>query len=188
PPCNDPGADTTPCSFLGTRTAGDIVVSMDFLNGGGFGTLSIREWSGTSYVQVASLMGEGCNGADTICGFNNGGLIDGGPWPNYERHGMEITMLPRNAFTEFGVDVTAVAGVPPCGDYAPVRRRAPHREAHRVRVHELRDGKPHGGHRFRRDRVYRAPAELWRGHGVRLRDRRRDRHGRGERNLRLLGR
>ena len=114
PPCNDPGADATPCSFLGTRTAGDIVVSMDFLNGGGFGTLSIREWSGTAYVAVATLTGEGCNGADTICGFNNGGLIDGGPWPNYDRHGMEITMLPRNAFTEFGVDVTAVAGVTPC--------------------------------------------------------------------------
>src|SRR5436189_161210 len=97
PPCNDPGADATPCSFLGTRTAGDIVVSMDFLNGGGFGTLSIREWSGTAYVAVATLTGEGCNGADTICGFNNGGLIDGGPWPNYDRHGMERALAPRHS-------------------------------------------------------------------------------------------
>ena len=113
-PCDDPGNDLTPCGFVGTRSAGDIVVSMDFLNGGGFGTMSIRKWSGSGYVQIGSRNGEGCNPADTICGFNNGGLIDGGPWPNYDRHGEEIIMLPRNAFTEFGIDVTAVVGGTPC--------------------------------------------------------------------------
>ncbi len=114
PPCNDPGADMIPCSFLGTRLVGDIIVSMDFLVGGGFGSMSIREWTGSSYSLVGALGAEGCNTPDSICGFNNGFDIDGGPWPNYDRHGMEITTLPKNAFTEFGIDVTAVAGETPC--------------------------------------------------------------------------
>ncbi len=114
PPCNDPGPDPTPCDFVGTRTVGDIIISMDFLNGGAFGTMSIREWDGTEYVLVATLVGEGCILGDAVCGYNNGLEIDGGPWPNYDRHGKEIEMLPQNAFTELGVDVTALLGETPC--------------------------------------------------------------------------
>lgn len=110
PPCNDPGLDITPCNFRGSRMAGDLIVSMDFTVGGDIGSVTVREWSGSQYILVASLAGEGCNPADTLCGFNNGGDIDGGPWPNYDRHGLEITTLPRNAFTEFGADVTAILG------------------------------------------------------------------------------
>ncbi len=113
-PCDDPGADPTPCNFVGTRTVGDIIVSMDFTIGGDFGSLSIREWDGSTYAEIGSLGAEGCNAADTICGFNNGGDINGGPWPNYDRHGNEITNLPKNAFTEFGIDITAVARETPC--------------------------------------------------------------------------
>ena len=113
-PCNDPGPDTTPCDWLGSRNVGDVIISMDFLNGGGFGTMSIREWDGTQYVLDATLTGEGCILSDAVCGYNNGGNIDGGPWPNYNRHGSLVTTLPRNAFTEIGVDVTAVLGETPC--------------------------------------------------------------------------
>ncbi len=119
-PCNDPGSDPTPCNWLGTRTVGDIIATMDFLNGGGFGTLTIYEWSGTSYTKLASLTGEGCNPAsggipaDSICGFNNGGTISGGPWPNYDRHGKVIQNLQTNSFTEFGIDVTSLEGFTPC--------------------------------------------------------------------------
>jgi len=113
-PCDDPGADPRPCDFVGTRTVGDVIVSMDFTVGGTLGSLTVREWMGTQYVLVGNLAGEGCNAGDTICGFNNGGLIDGGPWPNYDRHGMEITNLQRNSFTEFGVDVTALLKTTPC--------------------------------------------------------------------------
>jgi len=119
-PCNDPGSDPTPCNWVGNRSVGDIIATMDFLNGGGFGSLTIYEWSGTIYTQVASITGEGCNAAsggipaDTICGFNNGGSINGGPWPNYDRHGKVITNLPQNAFTEFGIDVTNLEGGTPC--------------------------------------------------------------------------
>ncbi len=113
-PCDDPGLDRTPCDFIGRRTTGDIIVSMDFTIGGTLGSLSVREWIGTQYVLVGELFGEGCNPMDTICGFNNGGPINGGPWPNYNRHGDEVSNLPRNAFTEFGVDVTALLKMTPC--------------------------------------------------------------------------
>jgi len=114
-PCNDPGPDATPCAFTGTRTPGDFIVSMDFLQGGGIGTVEVREWNGTQYVEDETLPGQGCNGADTICAFNNGASIDGGPWPNFVApSGNEVTNLAPNAFTEYGVDLTAVLGGTPC--------------------------------------------------------------------------
>jgi len=115
-PCDDPGPDMTPCSFTGARTVGDVIVSMDFTVGGTLGSVTVREWMGPAvgYVLVGASNGEGCNPADTICGFNNGAPIDGGPWPNYDRHGNEIPTLPKNAFTEFGVDVSALEGETPC--------------------------------------------------------------------------
>jgi len=109
-PCNDPGADPTPCNFTGIRSVGDVVVSMDFVSGGGVGSISVHEWNGTEYVQVGDSTGEGCNTADTICAFNNGGTINGGPWPNFDKTGNEVTSIEQNGFTEFGVDVTALEG------------------------------------------------------------------------------
>ena len=113
-PCNDPGQDPTPCNFTGTRTVGDFIVSMDFTVGGSIGSVEVREWNGTEYVSDAALPGEGCNGADTICAFNNGANINGGPWPNFNRSGNQVTTLEPNAFTEFGIDLTAVLGETPC--------------------------------------------------------------------------
>ncbi|MGH9149587.1 MAG: prealbumin-like fold domain-containing protein [Acidimicrobiales bacterium] len=113
-PCNDPGNDATPCKFNGVRTPGDVIVSMDYVQGGGIGEVHVREWNGTEYVEVGIAGGEGCFTGDDICVFNNGGLINGGPWKNYERGGAEITDLAQNAFTEFGIDVTALLGETPC--------------------------------------------------------------------------
>jgi Prealbumin-like fold domain len=113
-PCNDPGPDATPCAFTGIRSVGDVIVSMDFLNGGGIGSISVHDWNGTEYIQVGDSTGEGCNGADTICAFNNGAPINGGPWVNLDKTGNEVTTLDTNAFTEFGVDVTALEGETPC--------------------------------------------------------------------------
>jgi Prealbumin-like fold domain len=122
-PCNDPGNDTTPCEFTGSRTINDLIVSMDYETGGTVGSVTVRRWDGTEYVQVAALIGEGCNGAivgppahpeDVLCGFNNGASISGGDWPNFNRHGALITNIPTNGFTEFGVDVTELVGGDPC--------------------------------------------------------------------------
>lgn len=114
-PCNDAGPDTTPCEFTGDttngRTPGDLIVSMDYTTGGGIGEFSVREWTGTEYVLVEpALTTEGCDSGDTACAFNNGVSINGGPWPNIDRHGNIITNIPQNGFTEFGVDVTGLIG------------------------------------------------------------------------------
>jgi len=106
-------------SFTGIRTVNDVIVSMDFLQGGGIGSVTIRRWNGTEYVQVGLAGGQGCfpspgGAADSICAFNNGAVIDGGPWPNYDSHGDLITLLQPNAFTEMGVDLTALIGANPC--------------------------------------------------------------------------
>ena len=113
-PCNDPGSDPTPCNFGGIRTVNDVIVSMDFVQGGGIGSVEVRRWNGTVYELEGVEGGEGCNVADTICAFNNGATIDGGPWPNFDKTGATITNLLPNAFTEIGVDVTALLGTTPC--------------------------------------------------------------------------
>lgn len=105
--------------FTGIRTVNDVIVSMDFLQGGGLGSVTVRKWDGDEYVQAGVAGGEGCfsaagGGGDTICAFNNGADIDGGPWPNYDNHGDLITILESNAFTEMGVDLTELIGASPC--------------------------------------------------------------------------
>jgi hypothetical protein len=113
-PCNDPGNDPVPCEFSGIREVGDVIISMDFVNGGGIGEVDVHEWNGTEYVLQGTAGGEGCNAADSICAFNNGGLIDGGPWPNFNKSGSVITQIEQNGFTEIGVNVTDLLGFTPC--------------------------------------------------------------------------
>lgn len=113
-PCNDPGQDPTPCEFAGVREVGDVIVSMDFVRGGGIGEVTVREWDGTQYVLEGALGGEGCNAADAMCAFNNGAAINGGPWQNFNQTGNEITDLAPNSFTEVGVNVTELLGFTPC--------------------------------------------------------------------------
>ncbi len=114
PPCGSDGtggaSDSDPCEFTGEKTVNDILVVMDFLNGGALGFVEVRRWDGTQYVLLETLGGEGCTGDNFICAFNNGGNIDGGPWPNYDRHGAVIAELEKNAFTEIGINVTQLLG------------------------------------------------------------------------------
>lgn len=122
PPCDSNLVDGHQgCHFSGTRTDNDIIVSMDFLRGGALGSVTIRRWLGSSYVDIpgGSLGAEGCNPAgllpaNTICAFNNAGSIYGGAWQNFNRHGATIENLERNAFTEFGMNVTALLNLTPC--------------------------------------------------------------------------
>jgi hypothetical protein len=113
-PCNDPGSDPIPCEFSGIRQVDDVIVSMDFVQGGGIGSVEVRRWNGNEYVLEGVEGGEGCNVADSICAFNNGATINGGPWPNFDKTGNTVTSLLANAFTEIGVDVTELLGETPC--------------------------------------------------------------------------
>jgi hypothetical protein len=120
--CRNAQGAATPTCFTGVRKDGDVIVSMNFVQGGGIGSVEVRKFSeaNNSYGNpVGAASGQGCfnkNGGsgDDICAFNNGGNIDGGPWPNYDNHGKLITTLQANAFTEMGVDLTAVLGESPC--------------------------------------------------------------------------
>ena len=113
-PCNDAGPDPTPCEFSGVREINDVIVSMDFVQGGGIGAVEVRRWNGNQYVLEGEEAGEGCDDLDAICAFNNGTAINGGPWPNFDKTGDQITNLLPNAFTEIGVDVTEILGTTPC--------------------------------------------------------------------------
>ncbi|HEX9711235.1 MAG TPA: hypothetical protein VGB52_01625 [Actinomycetota bacterium] len=121
-PCDGDGVpegDTKPCEFFGERTENDLIVSLDYTNGGALGSLEIRRWTGTTYEVVFHSNGTGCNdtdditdvAADAICGFTNEVPIDGGVWVNFNSHAAVIEDLPTNAFAEFGVNVNEVFGL-----------------------------------------------------------------------------
>ena len=118
-PCTD-----SPCFFTGSRTIGDLIISVDFENGGAVGSVTLRRWDGTEYVIVSSS-GLGCNAADTICVFSNTTAIPSGPWTTYDEHGDTTTTLPINAFTEFGLNLTELLnGNVPCTASALVKTRS----------------------------------------------------------------
>ena len=94
-------------TFSGTRTAGDLMVSMDFSNGGTFGSLAVYKWNGAGFDVIQNLGAEGCNTADTVCAFNNGVPLTG----------IAGDAIDVNGFTEIGVDVTSLipnGGALPC--------------------------------------------------------------------------
>ena len=124
PPVVDPQTDDgSPCEFTGNKTAGDLVVTMDFTRGGTLGSIEIRTWDGTQFNLDATIA-EGCNtlaatgfADDSICGFNNGVDIDRGSWPTFEaKRGLLVgdEQLLANAFTEIGIDITEILGETPC--------------------------------------------------------------------------
>jgi hypothetical protein len=142
------------CVFVGERMHNDILVSMDFEKGGDFGILTIHRWDdkGTpnkgddEWVIAIENGGEGCNEAydpdgggplpsvpaDAVCAFNNNGEIDPGPWTTFDRHGLPLLAggtLPRNAFTEGGMDINYLLGLtgvqsPPCISSVTVKTRS----------------------------------------------------------------
>jgi hypothetical protein len=123
----EPPCDAGQCTFTGTNKDGDLLVNMDFSQGGSFAGLSIRkrhEGVTNNYDLIENLNTQGCDANDTACAFANGGSINGGPWPNFDNHGAVITNLLTNSFTEFGIDVTALLGTTPCFASVQVKTRS----------------------------------------------------------------
>jgi len=128
PPCGTDSSggpsDGAPCEFTGEKVVNDILVVMDFEQGGTLGSLEVRQWDGTSYILVDTLAGTGCNMDDTVCAFNNGGLIDGGPWPNFNSKGQIIEQIPGHGFTEAGINITRILGSTPCFSTVQAKTRS----------------------------------------------------------------
>jgi Prealbumin-like fold domain len=129
---------TNTCGFTGEKADGDILISMNFVQGGRLGDVEVRKWNTSTsppefdlvieLTPDASGSAEGCNTdggfpPDSVCAFNNGSSINGGPWPNYNSSDEVIVNLPTNAFTEIGVDVTALLGYTPCLSTIQVKSR-----------------------------------------------------------------
>ncbi len=128
PPCDgdfsEGPADGPPCEFTGEKSINDILTVMNFERGGTLGFVEIRLWDGQTYVLVETVGGEGCNSTDTVCAFNNGKPIDGGPWPSFDSRGNVTGTLEENAFTEVGINVTALIGSTPCIVTAQAKSRS----------------------------------------------------------------
>jgi hypothetical protein len=121
PPC------AKQCGFTEDNKDGDILVNMDFSRGGGFGTLSVRkrhEGATNNYDLLETLTGEGCTNDDAVCGFNNGGPIDGGVWDNFDNHAAIITTLQTNSFTEFALNISKLVSNAPCFASVEVKTRS----------------------------------------------------------------
>ena len=107
-------------TFKGEKTHGDILLAMDFENGGALGFVEVYEWMApaNTWQLIASVndgSGEGCNPAngypeDTVCAFNNGSPIPNGGWDSFNKNGNLISELSVNAFTEMGLNITESAG------------------------------------------------------------------------------
>lgn len=103
------GVDARGCpsgNLTGSRTTGDLLVSMDFTNGGTAGTPEVRRWDGSTYNVVAS---------SGFAGFfqNGSGPIACGDWTCRDTTGAATTTVPTNGFTEGWVDATQL-GITNC--------------------------------------------------------------------------
>lgn len=116
-----------------TFPVGDLLVSMDFTNGGDIAGLSIRTRTDTgadSYSAPISTNGQGClndsvNGNSVVCAFSNGDTIsNGNQWISRNNHGDPITSLAKNAFTEWGIDLTGLGLGHPCFPSILVKTRS----------------------------------------------------------------
>lgn len=101
----------------GCRQAGDKLLAYDFLNGGTSLSFHVLTWvtSGTCFVKTDSSTPNGCWGANVATpaagdfnGQTNQSLIHGAD------NGISGTDQQINQFAEFGANLTAVLGLPPC--------------------------------------------------------------------------
>ena len=119
---NPTGEDSSGCpkgNVTGSRTVGDILVSMNFTNGGTVGLEDIRLWDGDSYESQTNLTGKAGL-------FNNeNGPVACGDWRCRDSAGGTITQLPANGMLEGYVDATAL-GVSGCFSSFNVKSRTSH--------------------------------------------------------------
>jgi hypothetical protein len=103
-----------PWNVDGARSDGDVLVELSFV-GGALSTLQASQWNGGAWVALSSVVGEGCDIAETLCAVSNGAAITGGPWNPQQ--------IDAGRFVEIGINVGALVGAQP--RYTTVRLRTP---------------------------------------------------------------
>jgi hypothetical protein len=114
-------ADST---FSGMHADGDVLVLVDFTNGGKVGTINVYEWlsagggsdGNLNFVAGGAVLGADddvfCLADDTACGAVNKEETPS-PWPFQSKFG-EPNMFPPGAFFEGGVNLSALFGEERC--------------------------------------------------------------------------
>ena len=119
---NPTGKDSSGCpagNVSGSRTVGDMLVSMNFTNGGSVGLEDIRVWDGDSYETQSNL------GGKAGLFSNENGPVACGDWRCRDSAGATVTQLPANGLLEGYVDATAL-GVSGCFSSFNVKSRTSH--------------------------------------------------------------
>lgn len=116
------GKDSSGCPaghFTGSRTTGDILLSLNYTNGGTVGVEDVRLWNGTAYVPAPAV----ANSVKLYQNDNNS--IACGDWRCRNDAGSVITQLPPDAFTEGYIDATAL-GISGCFSTFNAKSRSSH--------------------------------------------------------------
>lgn len=135
------GADGT---FDGLHRVGDILVLVDFTNGGTIGTVKAYKWvaSGGDVDTHLELVASGidCRTASvdaTVCGSVNLGDADA-PWPYTPKDGT-AGIFPTASFFEGGINITALAPETKCISSYLAETRTSHEPSARLKDFALGD-------------------------------------------------
>jgi hypothetical protein len=116
------GTDSSGCPsghFSGSRTVGDILLSLNYTNGGTVGVEDVRVWDGNAYQTAPNV-------ANSVGLFQNDNTaIACGDWRCRDASGNTITQLPADAFTEGFIDATAL-GITGCFSTFNAKSRSSH--------------------------------------------------------------
>lgn len=118
------GTDARGCPsghFTGSRTVGDMLVVLDFQNGGTNGLAGIRLWDGSAYVVPAVPVSAGIAGL----WHNQDNSIACGDWNCLGPNASVISTLATNTFIEGFVDATAL-GLTGCFSSFNAKSRSAH--------------------------------------------------------------
>lgn len=112
---SDPATGCDIGHWVGTRSPGDILVSMNFTQGGVLGTLEVRVWVGdaaTGSYELQTLP------AASVGFITNTTAIDCGDWDCRDSTGATQAQLDPSAFVEGYLNVSAVLGTAAVGCYS----------------------------------------------------------------------
>jgi hypothetical protein len=118
-PSNNPGKFLDPSTgAIAHHANGDLLVLVNFNNGGTLGLAGVYEWQGGvngAPVQVLVGTGADCKGVTSLdfCSTSNTGNLTSEPiWPYTGKNG--VTSYKTSAFIEGGINLAAIPGVAAC--------------------------------------------------------------------------